>query len=108
MKVSTILREAANLHLHLYKDGTLPGFSYIGEEGVVFEYTCDAIQHAVRMNKLAHVGYYFENLMLSFGVPVYSCHAFDEFKRGEERQSVRYAWLMFAADIADEEGLEVC
>lgn len=31
---------------------------------------------------------------------------FDEFAEGPERQSVRYAWLMFAADMAEEFGLD--
>jgi fructose-1,6-bisphosphatase len=45
-----------------------------------------------------------KNFLEELGLNAESYNAFNEFKVGEERQSVRYAWLMFAADIAEEEG----
>lgn len=36
------------------------------------------------------------------GVNCTSTREFDEFPPGPKRQSARYAWLMFAADIAEE------
>jgi hypothetical protein len=39
------------------------------------------------------------------GVYTFSFMQFEEFPRGPERQAARYAWLKFAALIAEEQGV---
>lgn len=109
MKLSTIIREAANKYLSEKGD---VGFGFIGLSAGKYDFSCDAIRNAVSLRiKNTTEFYYAENylqhILRTFGTPVDSTNAFGEFEEGEERQSVRYAWLMFLADVAEEENLEI-
>ncbi len=41
------------------------------------------------------------------GCPVGSSSAFERFEEGEERQGVRYMWLLLAMHVAEDEGIEI-
>lgn len=109
MKLSTIIREAANNYLSQKGDVS---FGLIGLSAGKYDYSCDAIRNALSLHYPNYSEYYFaqeclESILKSFGTPIHSTLAFEEFEEGEERQSVRYAWLMFLADVAEEENLEI-
>lgn len=112
MKISTLLRKAANEHLWV-------GGKYYNQQGEVF--SCSAVIAAARdtypnfcwwplkENENLYKRKALQEKALAFlyelGCPVCSTTAFNEFKIGKTRQAVRYAWLMFAAQVAKEEGL---
>jgi len=103
-KLSTILNNAAEFHLS-------QTVSDIPNENS--EYTCIAVSIAVRK---AFSDYYdredylenvIEPFMESLGLVKHpedhqDDGEFHEFEKGPERQAVRYAWLKFAAMIAEE------
>lgn len=110
MKISDILWEAANSFLY-YPD--LPGDSF----GYA-EYSCDAIGDVCC--ELIDDDRYDDNrgsvmkFLSGLGLPISDGSEFKEFEKfyedygykvTEESQGARYAWLMFAHDIALEEGL---
>lgn len=92
MKISEILWKAANESLW---DGS--GHHYNRET-----YSCAAVAEA------EGVSVWWESktvaFLKEFGVTPESRTEFDEFKYGGDQQGARYAWLMFAAMIAEEEG----
>lgn len=116
MKISTLLRKAANNHLWV-------GGKYYNQQGEVF--SCIAVTAAInakypiskwwpsdrtpedrialeKRDRLSDKAMAFLN---SLGCATYSTKAFSEFKGNKQRQAARYAWLMFAAQVAEEEGL---
>jgi hypothetical protein len=46
-----------------------------------------------------------EKGLSNMGLDLKAFNCFCEFPMGVERQGARYAWLMFAADIAEEQGV---
>lgn len=100
MKLSELLRAAAN-------EALWNGYRAVfrGDETGIAEYSCNAVMEQEYRCALGDLrglgaGYFLSTLGVSIG----SLSEFDEFAYGIERQAVRYAWLMFAADIAEEEG----
>ena len=95
MKISAILRDAANNHLWDGREARRIGALY----------SCHAVHRALD----AYPGLR-ESMddVFSFltwmGVDTPKGNLFDEFKTCREQQQVRYAWLMFAADFAEELG----
>jgi hypothetical protein len=110
MKISTVLREAANTNLwdgmnyQLRKSDPMYSEKDCAAIQGKSQYSCDAFHHF----NMHHITYEFqkeiEDFLYELGLNPETINAFTEFEPGEERQSVRYAWLMFAADIAEEEG----
>lgn len=100
MKMSKILRYAADNCLW-------NGYDIMQETQSSFCCYAVAFSYQVLSSKSANDSWTIANLVQKFlehlGMPFYS--AFDEFPDCEVRQSVRHAWLHFAADIAEEEGL---
>lgn len=91
MKLSTRLRKAANEKLW---DGY---GSCIGRE----IYSCIAVDEVRGPGAHDVVAATF---LADMGVHINGLNEFKEFRLGPERQSVRYAWLMFAAMYAEELG----
>lgn len=106
VKISDILNRAADEYLapNLYLAYS-PEYNYDGT------FSCDAVYDAIQelpiSDDLPLIGFIFDFLE-SLGLQKASTNycAFEEFEEGEERQQVRYAWLKFAAMIAEEENLE--
>jgi hypothetical protein len=48
-----------------------------------------------------------EAWLVELGCPVHSNWALTEFNAGEERQGVRYMWLLLAMHVAEDEGITV-
>lgn len=99
-RVAELLRRAANENLHEGFDPTSNAVSGFYDPRV-HTYSCNAIEHAAMRKGWGdyvlikrHLG----NLGLDCGAGA----DFAEFMGGPVRQSVRYAWLMFAADLAEE------
>ena len=108
MKISTILRKAANDHLWM---GTSDGWRKRGADDVNKSFfCCDAVDQARDTIKYQSWSAYYadeeriRNFLQSLGQGI----GFSEFKEFDNdelaRQEIRYTWLMFAADIAEEEG----
>lgn len=100
MKISDVLWNAANKKLYH------PKF----DDSRTTNFSCDAVYEALSAKNLSDNDYYdLADNTMSFleqlGLSTNSCQAFDEFKGGAQRQEARYAWLMFAAMVAEEEGL---
>lgn len=90
MKISTILRRAADKHLACDEVEKFPKW----------EYSCDAASFNLNWPSQTRV-----IIALSdFGVPVHSTFAFSEFPEGEIRQGARFLWLDFAALVLESEG----
>jgi hypothetical protein len=92
VKISTILRKAANEHLPYrvrdeFSDTPSP-------------FSCDAVNEASNGKDLEA-----SQFLLSLGCFVGSCVQFAEFSVGPERQGARFFWLHFAALVAEDEGL---
>lgn len=105
MPLSTVLRTAATL-LWAGK-GQEPKSAFFGDKGK-FKYSCDAVGAACwqlfKLQPNTCVGEARSFLALH-GVDNTSLASFDGYGfTQQEIQAVRYAWLMFMADIADEEG----
>jgi hypothetical protein len=92
-KISDILWDAANKHLW---DGVKP-LRHCEEE----EFSCLAVDEAEGYPSRYRATYFLEDL----GVNGFSATEFRKFKRGEIRQGARYLWLMFAYQVALDEGL---
>lgn len=88
MKISEILRKAANEHLW---DRT----GRLGEKEI---YSCDAIA-CVGANSWEAIRF-----CQSLGLNSYSLSAFNEFESGPKRQGARFLWLHFAALVAEDMG----
>lgn len=72
-------------------------------------YSCDVMLPGYNKFSTGIVHEKYLNLVKSMGLDT-SClnlSAFDEFEAGSTRQSVRYAWMQFVADIAEEEGITI-
>jgi len=113
MKLSTLLRKAANNHLW---DGD-------EEDHEKEYYSCIAVEEAiytvvnvngrwsdnVAWNKVYRQRAQLKNRASSFlkelGCPIDASCTFNNFRKIKEKQAARYSWLMFAAQIAKEEGL---
>ena len=107
MKISDVLWLAANENLW---DG-VRNYSACNAFGEGFRYSCDAIDQ-LKFAPLwctwnlwedcnAALSFLREELGFDKG---YSLRAFDEFPEGPESQGARYSWLMFAHQIALEQG----
>jgi|OpeIllAssembly_1097287.scaffolds.fasta_scaffold01773_5 hypothetical protein len=103
--ISKLLRRAANKHLWDGKHSevwTKDSEVTDGKE----PYTCDSIYRAAMANRSDWATYYAAmDFLRGLGCPTDSLRAFHEFTFGEERQGARYAWLMFAAAVAEEQNL---
>jgi hypothetical protein len=102
MKTSELLRRAANEHLW-EGEGV---YQFYTEKK---QFSCDSVNQAYRTatrNKWATTPSHVKAFLKELGVNLNGFHEFDEFPHGPACQGARYAWLMFAADIADEWGVE--
>jgi len=93
LTIAETLRQAAEYYLW---DGE--GEYAYGNDGR-YMYSCDAVYWSKDFNK--NWGVFLEEL----GVLTWSTSQFNEFPAGPVRQAARYAWLLFAADIAEEWGV---
>lgn len=94
--LADVLWEAANVHLRTGAEAG--GFS---------AYTCDAVHHAGGGNRNDGKAVRF---LTSIGLPRGADDLYDlfsAFEYGEERQGVRYMWLLLAAKVAEDEGIEL-
>lgn len=105
IKISTILRKAANEHLWMktIEEWRNRDWMVDGEKSY---FCCDAIDYAIRNYTQIHwsdleMGVW--DFMQEMGQGT-GLSEFREFDDELTRQEVRYTWLMFAADIAEEEG----
>lgn len=96
-KIADTLRRAADEHLW---DGVAIG-SRTSAGNCGQAYSCGAVWQCLN-NWDIHSPAIIHLHNLGVGVSA----QFEEFEQGPERQSVRYAWLMFAADMAEEFGLD--
>lgn len=96
IKISEILHMAADEYLW---DGHGSFF-----DQPLSRYSCDAIRRVSIEVPLDIEDSIFEGLQ-NMGLDTESCDQFDEFKNAIDRQAVRYAWLKFAAMIAEEQGV---
>lgn len=94
MKLSELIRAAAESKKHFVS------YSCCAVYGVIFS----RFNHE-RAGRIYDQFMQLVDNMAGGHLPGFS--AFDEFPWGEERQSVRYAWLHLVAAYADELGLEV-
>lgn len=102
MKTSELLREAADRNLWNGEG------AYVYQSGAC-RYSCDAVQAAYRRltgRSYATLPLKVKMFLCELGVGTRSLIEFDDVLPGPQRQGARYAWLMFAADIADEWGVE--
>lgn len=69
-------------------------------------YSCDAVTKAIIFLNVPYEidSNLFEGLE-NMGLDTESCNQFDEFKNAIDCQAARYAWLKFAAMIAEEQGV---
>lgn len=97
IKISTILRKAANEHLRLSAEPCNKA-----------KYCCDAIDSAIFEMRSSSSLYSLEEDVRDFLTEMGQGVGLSEFKEfdynQDVQQEVRYTWLMFAADIAEEEG----
>ena len=105
MKVSEVLRQAADEipqhedELRSDRVGDRIGESYGLTESV---YICDNIRRILKTGwgETSDTAEFLEELGMGCGF-----HVFHHIKAGVERQAARVAWLLFAADLADEWGI---
>lgn len=99
MKPSEIVRIAADEFLW-------DGGHHRDPSGWHNAWSCCAIENALYSRRMLsdEVSRVIFNTLEKMGMDKYSLEAFKEFKRGEEQQSVRYAWLHFVADYLEENG----
>lgn len=74
--------------------------------GVKSHYTCDAVLYSVGFSQRGSA----INLLRQLGLPKNAdsrYDLFDDFEPGEERQGIRYMWLLLAMHVAEDEGLEI-
>lgn len=112
VKISEILHFAAD---HCLYDGH--GMFDKGHQYSQYSYSCCAVQEAIRIlipSPFHHVldpktlaGKMWVRIRQGFfnlGLRAGSTTAYDEFDSPSERQQSRYAWLKFAAMLAEEQG----
>lgn len=104
--LSEVLREAANKHLSVDLSNFHP---YISDIRVC---SCEAVASA-----LGGGDYYFDagwgvfrrtktaRFLRSLGCDINTSAGFNHIQSGEQRQGVRYMWLLLAACVAEDEGL---
>lgn len=107
--VADILRDAANKYLQTTSQ-RFDGAWYADVE----KYSCNAVKKALQLEVRPDIHMYDQDLskqgrkVFSFlkelGVDTKSIFAFSSINEYEQ-QNARFAWLHFAADIAEEEGL---
>lgn len=107
--VADILRDAANKYLQT----TSQRFD-VAWYADVEKYSCNAVKKALQLEVRPDINMYDQDLskqgrkVFSFlkelGVDTKSIFAFSSINE-DEQQNARFAWLHFAADIAEEEGL---
>lgn len=75
----------------------------------LYLYSCDVMRPVNNKFSTEIVYEKYMSLVESMGLknPSLNLCAFDEFEAGSTRQSVRYAWMQFVADIAEEEGITI-
>lgn len=98
--LSEILWEAANEHLSCDSSIDFRGW----DES---HFTCDAIRYSVGVYDAARRVI---RILETFGLPSDAYDRddiFGEFDAGEERQGVRYMWLLLAMQAAEDEGIRV-
>lgn len=107
VKLADIIREAADIALNPEGKNDTPYNS---------TYSCDVIHYYFYRKygstfwlppKQAVVQNIFHALVYSMGCNTGSMNEFEEFAKGIERQSVRYAWLGLVALVAEDEDIEV-
>lgn len=105
-KISDILWKAANKYL---ASGRLD-YDHSTE---LYRYSCDAIQATLDW-KEGRTWHRIQDFLQELGLNSFDTQAFKEFERRyqngpleltERSQGARYAWLMFASQIAEERGL---
>lgn len=99
MKISAILYKAANEHLWT-GEGDWP---FVEKDVEV--YSCIAAQKAFPIDKFWNFYPKTMAFLQALGCDTNSTECFNEFKDKKTKQAARYAWLMFAAHIAEEENL---
>jgi hypothetical protein len=102
-RLAKLLRKAAKKHL---SSGVKDPWN---ESLTKKHFSCDAVLAACPKRHRG-VGRYYDVNVVAF-LESLGCHCnrvteFDQFEAGPERQGARYAWLMFAALIAEEEGIK--
>jgi hypothetical protein len=95
--LADVLWEAANEHLDSGDD----------DENFNSRFTCDAVRHASgsynNMNLVLPILY-------GFGLPSDAdarYDLFEHFEKGEQRQGVRYMWLLLAMHVAQDERIQI-
>lgn len=94
-KLADVLWEAANVHLR--------SDLYSGQSS----YTCDAVNYAGGGSRANGPAVTF---LHGLGLPKGAddmFDLFDAFECGEQRQGVRYMWLLLAMHVAEDEGIEI-
>jgi hypothetical protein len=66
-------------------------------------YSCDAI--FAGLNLPANIRTRIKLGLIEMGLDAEDFYHFDDFRAGPQRQGARYAWLKFAAMIAEEQGV---
>lgn len=94
MKVSTILRRAADKYLW---DGHAQLWNDDWQE-----FSCNAVEDAATS---PHDRNKANDFLRGLGVNKWSAQEFSGFKRRSERQGARFLWLHFAALVAEDEGI---
>ena len=96
--LADVLWEAANVHLRPcegYYDSALSKFS------------CDAVRSETNHDTVKWVCAWMSRCM-GFPKDAYDTFdLFDDFEEGNERQGVRYMWLLLAMHVAEDEGIMV-
>lgn len=100
MKLADVLWEAANKHLN-------NGLGY----GPDFDFSCEAVAEALKIEwddwpkfLRTHPAIRF---LRDLGCKCGSGRLFEGYDNAEQRQGVRYMWLLLAMHVAEDEGIEV-
>jgi hypothetical protein len=102
VKLADVLWEAANRYLALG----------VSSEEPPYEFSCPAITCALNNGATVYLSVkadneYVHNWLRSLGCESDSWSCFKGFAAGEERQGVRYMWLLLAMHVAEDEGIEL-
>lgn len=103
MKLSDLLWKAANEHLWDGKGAPPLSYREAFSCCAVFDAANDALPDGAA--RYGDDWWPARDFLADLGCPTASLSAFSDFANGPERQGARYLWLIFAAMIAEEEGL---
>jgi hypothetical protein len=98
--LADVLCDAANEHLS--HDMKWPSCS-----GTPYYYSCSAVWHAQGKENYGELLPGIADFLEKLGCETGAMGLFSEFKGGEERQGVRYMWLLLAMHVAEDEGIEI-